>query len=86
MRFAGSEPRDYVTRQYNTAMQEQLPAHGIEFVVFERITVEGEPISAKKVRQLLDERRYDELLRYVPETTEKYLRDMEEGRNFEYEF
>jgi [citrate (pro-3S)-lyase] ligase len=80
VRFSGSEPRDYVTRQYIQAMAEVLPGYGVEFMVFERKTADGEIISAQKVRQLRADRRYDEMARYVPLSTLDYLRGMDKGR------
>lgn len=53
VRFVGSEPTDSLTAKYNRAMQTLLPAHGIELRVIERMCCEGEPISASKVRKLL---------------------------------
>ncbi|GHV50991.1 hypothetical protein FACS1894216_04170 [Synergistales bacterium] len=72
-RFAGSEPIDMVTRAYNRAMAEAFPRHGVRFVEFERAELDGEPISASRVRTLLEEKNFDEIKRFVPETTYRYL-------------
>ena len=74
-RFAGEEPFDNVTRQYNDNMKRILPQYGIEFIEIPRKETDGEPISASRVRKLLDEKRFDEIARLVPETTLEYLRE-----------
>lgn len=73
VRFAGTEPLDKFTCEYNKSMQKELPKFNIEFREIERKTVDNNVISASKVRQLLKEQKFDELKRYVPETTYEYL-------------
>lgn len=72
-RFAGEEPFDNVTRQYNETMSRILPQYGIEFVEIPRKELDSEPISASRVRRLLDEKKFDELSGLVPQTTFEYL-------------
>jgi [citrate (pro-3S)-lyase] ligase len=79
--FAGEEPLDNVTRQYNDAMKRILPQHGIEFVVIPRKEFEDEPISASRVRALLKEKNFDEIAKIVPETTLEYLRERYGGKS-----
>ena len=80
-RFAGEEPFDPVTRNYNEAMIRILPRYGISFIKIDRITTEGpdgkpEVISASRVRKLLAEQGVtDEVLSLVPECTAKYLKE-----------
>ena len=80
-RFAGEEPFDPVTRNYNEAMIRILPRYGISFIKIDRITTEGpdgkpEVISASRVRKLLAEHGVtDEVLSLVPECTAKYLKE-----------
>ncbi len=52
-RFAGTEPSCAVTGAYNRIMASVLPAHGIAFVEFPRLKVDGAPVSASAVRSLL---------------------------------
>ncbi len=52
-RFAGTEPACAVTSSYNRIMAGILPAHGIDFIEFPRLEVDGAPVSASAVRQLL---------------------------------
>ena len=73
VRFAGTEPTDKVTRQYNEQMAKILPNYGIEFVEIPRVESKGAAISASKVRALLKEKKYDELKEIVPDTTYDYL-------------
>ena len=72
-RFAGEEPDDRVTRVYNETMEKVLPTKGINFVKFQRITVDGEVVSASKVRKYLKEGDYEKAFALLPETTIQYL-------------
>jgi [citrate (pro-3S)-lyase] ligase len=73
VRFAGSEPFDPVTRRYNGAMKETFPRHGMRFVEFERIKRGGEPISASRVRELIEKGDFEGIAALVPETTYRYI-------------
>lgn len=72
-RFAGEEPLDNVTKQYNDAMRRILPEYGIEFVEIPRIELDSKPISASRVRELAKNGRFSELEGLVPQTTLDYL-------------
>ncbi|MDR1460054.1 MAG: adenylyltransferase/cytidyltransferase family protein [Campylobacteraceae bacterium] len=73
VRFAGEEPFDNVTRQYNNTMKMILPKYDIDFEIIERVEFNNEPISASKVRNLLKEKNFDEIAKIVPKTTLEYL-------------
>ncbi len=73
-RFVGEEPFDYVTAQYNISLKEVLPEYGIELIEIPRYQVEGEMVSATKVRRLLKSGDYDGLKNYLPETSYQYIR------------
>lgn len=75
IRFAGEEPTDSVTHQYNETMKKILPRHGVEFREIPRKTFGGEIISASKVRELLKRGDFDAIKNFVPETTLTYLRE-----------
>jgi [citrate (pro-3S)-lyase] ligase len=75
VRFAGEEPTDSVTRQYNESMKRILPQYGIEFREIPRAEISGVPISASIVRALLEKGRFEDIAQYVPETTLEYLRE-----------
>ena len=53
VRYVGTEPLDPVTARYNEIMKETLPVKGIEVVEVPRLTVNGEIVSATKVREKL---------------------------------
>ena len=73
VRFAGEEPLDNVTRQYNDTMRRMLPRYGISFEVIPRKEWNGSVISASRVRSLLEKRNFKEIREIVPETTYEYL-------------
>ncbi|MBE8950826.1 MAG: adenylyltransferase/cytidyltransferase family protein [Quinella sp. 3Q1] len=74
VRFAGEEPNDNVTRQYNETMKKILPRYGVEFCEIPRKEIDGEPISASSVREALKVGDFDKIKNLVPETTLLYLR------------
>ncbi|MBR3723338.1 MAG: adenylyltransferase/cytidyltransferase family protein [Selenomonadaceae bacterium] len=75
IRFAGEEPTDKITRQYNEDMAKILPMYGIEFMEIKRkITDEGEVISASMVRKLVRACEYEKLETLVPPVTFEYLK------------
>jgi len=74
-RFAGQEPFDLVTRQYNQTMQDILPQCGIQFVEFSRFEVSGTPVSASRIRKLLQERKWNEIGKLVPKSTFSFLKE-----------
>ena len=71
----GTEPLSPVTDAYNRQMMDFLPKKGIEVTLVQRKELDGGPISASRVRGLLEERKWDELSRLVPETTLSYLKE-----------
>ncbi|MCR4650155.1 MAG: adenylyltransferase/cytidyltransferase family protein [Lachnospiraceae bacterium] len=73
-RFAGEEPFDPVTGNYNENMARILPEYGMEFVEIPRLSLDGERvINATRVRELLKEKNTDELREYVPSGTLEVL-------------
>ena len=74
VRFAGEEPNDMVTRQYNKCMSEKLPEYGIDFVEIPRKHCGDKVISATTVRAYLKEKNFDEIEKLVPTTTLEYLK------------
>lgn len=75
VRFAGEEPRDFVTRKYNEQMREILPQYGVEFIEVKRKEEGGQVISASLVRKYLEERDFAKIKELVPETTYEYLKE-----------
>lgn len=75
-RFAGEEPFDPVTLNYNDNMRRILPKYGMEFCEIPRLALdEKRVINATEVRRLLKEHDFDTIKEYVPETTVKILRE-----------
>ena len=76
IRFAGEEPTDNVTRQYNETMKEILPRYGVEFREIPRKTFGSEPISASTVRKALKVGDFKKIKKLVPNTTLAYLKKL----------
>lgn len=72
-RFVGTEPLSPVTEAYNRRMKEVLPQRGIAVTEIPRKELSGAPISASRVRALMDEGDWEGLRPLVPETTYEYL-------------
>lgn len=74
-RFAGEEPNDIVTANYNITMSRILPGYNIQFVEIQRLKYDDNVISASRVRRLLNNftKNRTELKELVPEVTYKYL-------------
>ncbi|MBC8014169.1 MAG: [citrate (pro-3S)-lyase] ligase [Sporomusaceae bacterium] len=73
-RYIGEEPYCPVTNAYNDAMLAIFPQHGIKIKVIERVQVEGEIISASKVREMIRQDDWEAIKKFVPENTYHYLR------------
>ena len=72
-RFVGKEPLCVVTNEYNTQMKKILSrsstSPAIEVVELERIMYKEEPISASRVRRLMQEGNLEEIRHLVPPST-----------------
>jgi [citrate (pro-3S)-lyase] ligase len=75
VRFAGEEPLDPVTAQYNRQMEAILPQYGIRFEEIKRKETGGEVISASRVRELLKTNDFEAIAKLVPEVTLNYLKN-----------
>lgn len=75
IRFAGEEPLDMFTNQYNSNMREMLPKYGVNFIEIPRKQSGQTVISASAVRKAIHEGNWDLVHELVPETTYKYLVD-----------
>lgn len=70
VRFAGEEPFDPVTAEYNRTMSRLLPEYGLEFREIPRFALSGgRVISATEVRRLLKSGCLENLSEYLPKTT-----------------
>lgn len=72
-RFVGTEPLSPVTNVYNETMKELLPQAGIEVIEVARKEEQGEPISASRVRKLLEEKDFEQIKLIVPTCTYEYI-------------
>lgn len=72
-RYVGDEPYDLVTNAYNQAMWAILPAYHIDVLEMQRITANGNAISASRVRELIRLDGWEEIRTLVPDATYQYL-------------
>ena len=76
-RFIAEEPLDKVTRQYNLYMKRVLSEFDIDVVEIPRKTlIDGEIISASKVRKMYKERSFDRMREMLPDITYRELMRM----------
>lgn len=74
VRFIGEEPFDIVTRKYNETMKRILPQSGVEVTEIPRLkNKEQEIVSASLARKYINEKSYNKLSSYLPESTIEYL-------------
>lgn len=69
VRFAGSEPTDLLTAEYNRGMTQILPQYGIEFREISRLEREGRAISASEVRRLISEMHFGEAVGLIDQAS-----------------
>ncbi len=72
-RYIGEEPYCAITNAYNQAMKDILPRYGIELRIIQRIEVDGDIISASKVRDMIRQGDWEGIKKVVPLTTHEYL-------------
>lgn len=72
-RYVGTEPLSAMTAQYNRALADALPRHGIDLIQIPRKEAGGKPISASAVRKALSANDRDTVRSLVPSTTFRYL-------------
>ena len=72
-RYVGEEPNDKTTMAYNQAMSEILPENGIELYIIPRKEINGEVISASKVRKAVLDGNWEAVASMVPKSTLVYL-------------
>ena len=73
VRFVGTEPADPLTARYNALMKELLPKYGVEVVEISRLTDLESPVTATRVRSLLDAGQFRAASALTPESTWPYL-------------
>ena len=73
VRFVGTEPADPLTARYNALMKELLPKYGVEVVEISRLTDLESPVTATRVRSLMDAGLFKAASALTPESTWPYL-------------
>lgn len=84
-RFVGEEKTDIITASYNRELKNNLPLYGIEVIEIPRFTDRnGQSISAKTVRNALENNDWDTISQLVPPTTieilQNYSNDIREDK------
>ena len=75
IRFTGGEPPGRATRDYNSAMIDILPQYGIAYQTIPKSeTMDAVDIDAK-LREYIEEQRFDKIRDIVPPSTLTYLRE-----------
>lgn len=72
-RFVGTEPYCENTKAYNEEMKKIFKMYDIEFIEIERKAINGDYISASKVRQAILNEDSEALEKYLPKTTLDYF-------------
>ncbi len=75
-RFVGDEPTDMVTAKYNERMKEILPEFGVDVEIIERKQIDGDVISATKVREAYKLEDWKTIARLCPESTVEWLKKL----------
>lgn len=74
-RYVGTEPLCPVTSQYNARMKALLPGYGVDVIEIDRAEAEGSPISASRVRELIQQADFDALAPLLPLSTLGIIRE-----------
>ena len=72
-RYVGTEPTCQVTNHYNQVMQQVGEQHGLNIAQVERLQIDGQAVSASRVRALLAKGELSALKSLVPPTTYAFL-------------
>lgn len=74
-RFVGEEPYSAVTEIYNKSMVSVFQ-NELELTIVPRKKINDETISATKVRKWLSEEKFEEVKKFVPNTTYEYIKEL----------
>lgn len=78
-RFVGEEPLDETTRKYNKILHKILENTGVEVWEIPRFEINGNVISASRVRKYYEQSRWDVIKQMVPEHVYRYLKSRKSG-------
>ena len=73
-RFVGEEPLSPMTKEYNNTLKSELEKEGVKVFEIPRFQLNGDVISASRVRELLDNHDIQGVKSLVPSTTFEYLK------------
>lgn len=73
VRFAGEEPFDRFTAQYNDTMKKRLPLYGIKFCEIPRRELNGQIVSATNVRNCIKSGEWKTIKELVPDNVFSFL-------------
>lgn len=76
-RFVGEEPTSRATRLYNEILQQELTKAGLDVILLPRLCLNGQPVSASAVRQMIHDGDLDTVRELVPPSTWEYLQSSE---------
>ena len=74
-RYVGTEPISQGTDMYNKALKEYMPKSGIALKEIKRLEQNSSPISASRVRELINPGDEESLKQLIPKTTYDYLKE-----------
>ena len=77
-RYVGQEPISPMTAMYNEALKANLPQKGVQVVEIPRLEQTGQPISASRVRALVEAGQWEQVQALVPQTTYDYLMKLQQ--------
>lgn len=81
-RYVGSEIKDSVTDYYNQKLISTLPKYGIDVEVVKRLKVEGQNISASKVRDLIRNGNYKLLSKFLSPDILEYIKKSRHRKDY----
>ena len=68
-RYVGTEDNCNVTNNYNQALMEVLPPLGVDVELIDRLYIDGEIVSASRVRKAIKEGNISDIKKFVPDST-----------------
>ncbi len=73
-RYVGTEPNDLVTNSYNQELIKNLKDSLVNLVIIDRKNINGDIISASKVRKLIEINDLPSIKKYVPISTYEFIK------------
>lgn len=73
-RFVGTEPFSPTTNAYNSELKRRLPEYGIGLIEIPRLALDGEAVSASRVRERIRAGEWENIARLVPPSSLRMIR------------